>query len=215
MKKTTLILSLVLFTMSCYSQIPSNGLVAYWPFNGNANDSSIYNNNGVVTGATLTVDRFGNPNKAYSFNGSSDFITVPDNAVMFADTLTLSWWYRVPNYTGIRVVIGWVYGGNRYQQFFDGQSFSYFNGYSNSCCYFNPISILYGTNVWQHIVVTYEKIDPTLAITRLFVNGILVQTDSHSMPITYQPGYDLFIGKPTIRVISMGKLMMLEYGIGP
>ena len=38
----------------------NNGLVAYYPFNGNANDASGNGNNGTVNGATLTTDRFGN-----------------------------------------------------------------------------------------------------------------------------------------------------------
>ena len=48
--------------------VPSNGLVGYWPFNGNANDSSGNNLNGTVTGATLTSNRFGIANGAYLFN---------------------------------------------------------------------------------------------------------------------------------------------------
>jgi hypothetical protein len=49
------------------SYVPTNGLVGYWPFNGNANDVSGNNNNGTVNGATLSTDRFGNANSAYSF----------------------------------------------------------------------------------------------------------------------------------------------------
>jgi hypothetical protein len=56
--------------------VPTNGLVGWWPFNGNANDESGNNNNGTVNGATLTADRFGNANKAYYFNGTSN-ITMP------------------------------------------------------------------------------------------------------------------------------------------
>ena len=47
------------------------GLVAYYPFNGNANDASGNGNNGVVNGATLTTDRFGNPDSAYHFGNAS------------------------------------------------------------------------------------------------------------------------------------------------
>ncbi len=54
--------------------VPTNGLVGYWPFNGNANDESGNGNNGTVNGATLTMDRFGNADKAYSFNGVNNFI---------------------------------------------------------------------------------------------------------------------------------------------
>jgi hypothetical protein len=39
------------------SYVPTNGLVGYWPFNGNANDASVNGNNGTVNGATLTTDR--------------------------------------------------------------------------------------------------------------------------------------------------------------
>ena len=60
--------------------IPTNGLVAYYPFNGNANDGSGNGNNGIDSGATLTTDRFGDVSKAYSFNGQNDFISIPNSA---------------------------------------------------------------------------------------------------------------------------------------
>ena len=55
--------------------VPTNGLVGFWTFSGNANDSSGNGNNGTVSAATLTTDRFGNPNSAYSFLNSSILIT--------------------------------------------------------------------------------------------------------------------------------------------
>ena len=57
-----------------------DSLITYYPFTGNANDSSGNNNNGVVYGATLTEDRFGNGNSAYSFDGIDDYIEVTNNA---------------------------------------------------------------------------------------------------------------------------------------
>jgi hypothetical protein len=48
-----------------------DSLIAYYPFNGNANDESGKGHNGVNYGATLTNDRFYNSGKAFSFNGSS------------------------------------------------------------------------------------------------------------------------------------------------
>ncbi len=62
------------------SYVPSNGLVGWWPFNNNANDESGNGNNGTVTGPTLTNDRFGNAGRAYNFNGTSDYISVPNIA---------------------------------------------------------------------------------------------------------------------------------------
>ncbi len=51
--------------------VPKDSLVAWWPFNGNAQDESGNGNHGSNTGATLTTDRFGNSNRAYYFSGSN------------------------------------------------------------------------------------------------------------------------------------------------
>jgi len=70
-------------------------LVAYYPFNGNANDESGNGNNGTVDGATLTVDRFGFQNKAYSFNGTDNEIQVPHTeALNILTNLTISAWFN-------------------------------------------------------------------------------------------------------------------------
>jgi hypothetical protein len=78
MKKTLQILTIFTLSLNAYAQVPnyvpSNGLVGWWPFNGNANDESGNGNNGTVNGATLTIDRFGNNNMAYNFNGSTSSI---------------------------------------------------------------------------------------------------------------------------------------------
>ena len=50
--------------------VPTNGLVGWWPFNGNANDESGNGNNGTVNGATLTTDRNGMAGQAYNFDGN-------------------------------------------------------------------------------------------------------------------------------------------------
>jgi len=61
-----LLLLFLFITSFAYSQVPnyvpSNGLVGWWPFNGNANDESANTNNGTVNGPSLTSDRFGNSN---------------------------------------------------------------------------------------------------------------------------------------------------------
>ena len=67
--------------------VPTNGLVGWWPFNGNANDESGNGNNGTVNGATLTTDRFGNVNKAYSFDGVNDFLLIPSDITDFSISL--------------------------------------------------------------------------------------------------------------------------------
>jgi hypothetical protein len=61
--------------------LPTNGLVGWWPFNGNANDESGNGNNGTVNGASLTSDRFGISNSAYVFN-SGNYISVNDTPTL-------------------------------------------------------------------------------------------------------------------------------------
>jgi hypothetical protein len=75
------------------SYVPTNGLVGWWPFNGNANDESGNGNNGTVNGATLTNDRNGNVNSAYSFNNSE--ITTFISSSQFSSDYTISIWIRV------------------------------------------------------------------------------------------------------------------------
>ena len=60
----------------------SNGLIAHWDFNGNANDVSGNNINGTVTGATLVAGYNGIANTAYQFNGNGDQINIPYNSLM-------------------------------------------------------------------------------------------------------------------------------------
>jgi uncharacterized protein (TIGR02145 family) len=76
------------------SNIPTDGLVAYYPFNGNANDESGNGNHGTATDATLTYDRFDNENSAYSFDGDGDYIVSTSNVGVGQTTLTFSFWAK-------------------------------------------------------------------------------------------------------------------------
>ena len=73
------------FALAAHAQAPSfltNGLVAYYPFNGNANDASGNGNNGTVFGATAGTNRFGKlTNSSFNFNGTSQYISLSTNVV--------------------------------------------------------------------------------------------------------------------------------------
>lgn len=88
----TFLLSLML--VSTAKAIPLNGLEAFWSFDGNANDSTGKGYNGNVNGATLTSDRFGNTNAAYSFDGINDLINIGDKLDMGNSNFTLSAWIK-------------------------------------------------------------------------------------------------------------------------
>jgi hypothetical protein len=96
---------LALFSFSLFAQtvpnyVPTNGLVGWWPFNGNANDESGNGNNGNVTSATLTSDRFGIPNHAFNFDGLDDEINLgvnPSFGVTSIQRITVSIWFQSVN----------------------------------------------------------------------------------------------------------------------
>ena len=102
MKRIFLTLTLALFVIpfgmsqDLPSYVPTDGLVAYYPFNGNANDESGNGYHGTVNGATLTADRLENNEKAYSYNGKDTFITLSNNFFDGADngTYTINFWTK-------------------------------------------------------------------------------------------------------------------------
>ncbi len=55
-----------------------NGLVGWWPFDGNASDMSGNGNHGIVTGASVSSDKKGHAAKAYEFDGNGDYIVLPN-----------------------------------------------------------------------------------------------------------------------------------------
>ena len=69
----------------------TKGLVAYYPFNGNAKDESDNDNDGEVTGAALAADRHGEDGNAYSFDSKDDFIVVPNSGTLDFGTKTTGW----------------------------------------------------------------------------------------------------------------------------
>ena len=79
------------------SYIPQDSLVAWYPFNGNANDESGNGNNGSVNGATLTTDKDGNEDSAYSFDGMANEIIISHSDEMNSDEMTISVWFFLSN----------------------------------------------------------------------------------------------------------------------
>jgi hypothetical protein len=71
------------------------GLVAYYPFNGNANDASGNTHHGSVFGPVLAYDRHGMGRAAYQFDGIDDYIELPDEASFDFTEYTISVWVRV------------------------------------------------------------------------------------------------------------------------
>ncbi|HAR20707.1 MAG TPA: hypothetical protein DCR46_08590 [Cytophagales bacterium] len=191
MKHLFLNLIVLLATTFAFAQVPVNGLVGYWPFNGNAKDESGNGNNGIVNGATLTTDRFGKVNSAYSFNGSSNYIRIDNSTSLNSTSISISGWFNTNNLAtndnlDAKGIIGkwWqtpsVCNGN-YNAYlvcltkplsqtstFVGGATSFYGGnvfYANT-----PIS----TNNWYHFVFVHNSSSGG----RLYINGNLVNSNS-------------------------------------
>jgi hypothetical protein len=89
----------------------SEGLVAYYPFDGNASDQSGHDHNTTVHGAFLSADRHGAPHKAYSFDGVDDYMLVKDEAALRSSYLSIACW-ACPASFGIQMILGKTNYGN-------------------------------------------------------------------------------------------------------
>src|SRR2546421_440736 len=113
LKKVTFLLSAgcapFLFLNVSRAEPPTDNLVIYYSFTGNALDSSIEKNDGVPSRAALTSDRFGSPNNAYRFNGTNSFIqakrALPDSqSLTISLWLSLDSWVQLSNWSAPQVV---------------------------------------------------------------------------------------------------------------
>ncbi len=88
-----LVFATILYCPNTQSQTTNlqEGLILKYTFTGSASDRSGNGHNGQVNGAQLVNDRFGNESSAYSFNGISDYISVPED-VYFKGDFTISAW---------------------------------------------------------------------------------------------------------------------------
>lgn len=93
----------------------NSGLVAYYPFNGNANDSSVNGNNGKVVGASLTTDRYGKTNSAYLFK--DNYIIIPNNKAYEFNNYTISFWASTNSTSKQVPIIKLIYDDANYEQF--------------------------------------------------------------------------------------------------
>jgi hypothetical protein len=167
------------------SYVPSNGLVGWWPFNGNANDGSGNGNNGTVNGATLTTDRFGSANSAYSFNNLSDVISVSNCSPQFNNTSqTISLWMKFNtqyNYSSLALVKNGTSYINGFNFFIDQNNSAYGNNnYMVGILLGNGSSITFISNQtelgqWANLVSTYDG-----ASIKIYLNGILKGTAPYS-----------------------------------
>jgi len=168
----------------------TDGLVAYYNFNGgNLNDSSGYENNIVFSNATPTADRFGKPNNAFLFNGASNYMYVknasslnPNNAITLMAIVKINGFYN--GECNVNQILG-----KGIDKTYGQYSLRFSDYVANSCAisantnhesfsavYASQIGDSIGapyikTGVWYNLIFTYDGIEG-----RFFINGQMVKS---------------------------------------
>ncbi len=186
---------------------PPQGLVGWWPGNGNAED--IQNaHDGMTQSITYPSEYLDIYRRGFAFNGMNSYVKVPAHPgldVGAGDGFTIELWVKPQDVTNKQPLVEWnninaegyyKYGlhlwinvadgyggpGSIYTNFFDGNHHQ-----------FSTVGSIVQPNVWQHIALTYDRIN---GIAQIFYNGQVVRTVTglgQIMPRTGQ-SYDLYLG---------------------
>jgi len=161
------------YTSNLVSITPTTtGLVAHYPFDGNTNDQSGNNNDGVAYGgAQLTYDGFCTEDNAYYFDGSDSVIRVPDrDSLDVTDSITLMAWIK-PSWVSRASIVQKrdpVRGGSVYSlDIYPGKVRGLFRyGDSTAVRYVEGATSII-PNRWQHVATTYDGRTVTV-----YLNGV-------------------------------------------
>ena len=180
----------------------THGLVAYYPFNGNANDASGNSYNGTVFGASLTTDRYNNPNSAYSFV-QGNYISTTNN--MPLTSVSISVWVEVLTSPMVGAFVcknmdlvnnsgyAFYYGNSNNPSIYNNADNGLFavvgwGGISANLIIPNPVTYL-SLNVWHNCVFTYGS-----GNGNIYLDGVLISSLTGLNPIT-QNNQVVLIGK--------------------
>lgn len=185
-------LTAILIATSTFAQIPSyipsNGLIGYWPLNGNANDISGNGNNGSAQGNfSYESDRFGNQNSVIKFNSTSDIVCTQTQFVNPIN-FTISIWIKSnANSLGEQLV------GLNSSQCANGGAFdrilsisetqlNYYTYTNNAPSNINGNGVFKDNN-WHQIVITLGSTG-----RKIYVDGQLFMSDGVTSSANYS-GY--------------------------
>jgi hypothetical protein len=206
MKKHLTLLILTLLSICTFAQapnyVPTNGLVGYWPFNGNANDESGNGNNGTVNGAALTTDRFGLTNKAYSFDGVNDLISIAAQSTISPQSnYSVSFWFNssVSNYNGAFLSVGsWFckLGHDNPGLFYKDELGNQANNWYEQAHFLTEPSI----NNWHHLIISKSNNIVKIYLDTVYIGSMTTYGYSNFNPTSIiQFGYyccqEFFNGK--------------------
>ena len=204
-KQITILTTLVaaLLSIGCEEEkisVTNDGIVAFYPFNGNTRDESGNTHHAANMGVTFATDRFGNDNSAVEFDGSSSYLLVNSSNLFPAAAITTAFWINRNNLDPSQIGSGENYinkelsfstylltDGSLISQVWKGQPGVWSEWFDGD--YEMPVS-----QDWIFYTNTFDNKTKTVNI---FINGELVNTmeETNSDAIVRQSVMPLFIGR--------------------
>ena len=188
------IISFVFLFVSNSSANITEGLIAYYPFNGNANDESGNGHHGEVHDADLIQDVQGR--QAYSFNGVRDYIEIPNHAELNLESFTISFWvYRESALTGQTVLNkGWdsAQGWENFRSYFFNSGGQRFSLKYDDISYqsYTDVSTSFSTKEWRFVT---GIVDNTSGKMKYYLDGVF-ESETEIEPFSTRTNYPLAIG---------------------
>ena len=195
----------LLFAASCLTAVgqvpdyvPTNGLVGWWPLDGNAIDNGASSIDGIIYGATSGLDRWGDPTGAMRFQNVGDRIElgeISSNIGSPNSALTISCWFKGEAFPSSGASSGQLvsaYYGLGQRQIRLEVVHAISNGPGDHLKYYwrcpeendEPVSgDEFSTSNWNHYVMI---VDPSTSEIRIMLNGFVVE----DLSATYSPEND-------------------------
>lgn len=149
----------------------TDGMVAYWQFEGNTTDSSGLGHTGSLYGSQNYVESMAELGYSLYFDGNRDYMTVADDSYLhFTDTFTISAWINPTTVSvGDQAIVAKLTVGNaQYHDYVVGLYHDDFRAIIN----YNNTSVIPGDIIageWQHVAYTYEN-----SIVKIYYNGVYI-----------------------------------------
>jgi len=184
--------------------VPTDGLIGWWPFNGNANDESGNGNNGTVNGPTLTADRNGVPDAAFTFNGLSDFIETTAQGPLDTTARTFAFWVRTDNSSHQTPIDYYGHSGGGFQPILNNPCPGLGVDAGTGVVTRGDAAIING--IWHHCALVFDpEVGSTISSVVMYIDGVEQASITCSaldpnVPVNTTVTLPLLFGKTTSNV---------------
>ena len=206
----TLLVLVMLFQPTASLADITTGLIAHWPFDGDAQDASGNGNHGAPNvNMVLCPDRFGNPDSAYDFNGTNSWIHVPNSASLASPStqVTMTAWINNEGWS----LVGQTYNPILVKATSTTNAFMYRiivtqGGLSAAVNSWNTgygSSYIFDFDQWYFVASVYDA-----GTVSNYLNGALLDSGPAGASAMTQDTRDMYIGActPGILEVFNGKL---------